>query len=64
LLKFSSKLRNGEAPLAQLVRQRILIDLLEKPSPERIEYSKGAAEDSFRKLIQTVHICVYSCASV
>ena len=39
--------RNGETPLAWLVRQRILIHLLEKPSPKRIAYSEGAAGDSF-----------------
>ena len=38
-------LRDGQSGLASLMGQGIFVDFLQKPNPERIECSKGAAND-------------------
>jgi hypothetical protein len=52
-------LRNAEAILPKLVCERILIDPLEKPSSQPIQYCKCTPDNAFRNSVQHVFICVH-----
>jgi len=62
-------LHNGKSRFAQLVRQRVFVDLLEESTAKTITYGKGAPEDSLRYLIEVFPICsrvknLHLCSSV
>ncbi len=53
-------LRNGESCLTQFKRQRVLVDLLQKPGPELVQHGKCAANNGPGHFIQPIPIRVFS----
>jgi hypothetical protein len=57
-------LPNGQISRTKFMGQRILMDLLQKASTQRIRNDKRPADNSPGQRIQSVSICVHLCSSV
>jgi uncharacterized protein YueI len=52
-------LRHGKTALAKLVRERVLVNLLDESQSERIGNSHSAPDANLRESIDTYFICVH-----
>src|ERR1700757_3439331 len=52
-------LTDHQPGVTQLIRQRVFVDLFQKPSPERIRNGQRTADGTLGDTVQHRHICVH-----